>query len=88
MINLSFTKPVDEKNGKDGEIIKTTESVKFEDTDSETVADQINKLVAQGYDVKVTLKPSIPKNQQITNESKDGLYSPLIFLSLINQRRF
>lgn len=63
MINLSFTKPVDEKNGKDGEIIKTTESVKFEDTDSETVADQINKLVAQGYDVKVTLKPSIPKNQ-------------------------
>lgn len=62
MINLTFTKPVDEKNGKDGEIIKTTESVKFEDTDAETVADQINKLVTQGYDVKVTLKPSVPKN--------------------------
>lgn len=55
---------MNEVSGDNGETIRTTQSVIFDENTATTelLADEVRKLEAQGYDVTATLKLKVPKD--------------------------
>lgn len=64
MMKFSYTIPVTESTGVNGELRTTKESVVFDENTAsiELLGDEIRKLEAQGWDVTVTLKLKMPKD--------------------------
>ena len=64
MLIIKYTVPVNETAGVNGEIIRTTQNVVFDENvaTTELLADEVRKLEAQGYDVTATLKLKLPKD--------------------------
>lgn len=64
MLTIKYSVPVNEVSGGNGETIRTTQSVIFDENTATTelLADEVRKLEAQGYDVTATLKLKVPKD--------------------------
>lgn len=64
MLTIKYSVPVNEVAGDNGETIRTTQSVIFDENTATTelLADEVRKLEAQGYDVTATLKLKVPKD--------------------------
>ena len=64
MLTIKYSVPVNEISGDNGETIRTTQSVIFDENTATTelLADEVRKLEAQGYDVTATLKLKVPKD--------------------------
>ena len=64
MLIIKYTVPVNETAGVNGETIRTTQNVVFDENvaTTELLADEVRKLEAQGYDVTATLKLKLPKD--------------------------
>lgn len=63
MLIIKYTVPVNETAGTNGETIRTSQNVIFDENvaTTELLADEVRKLEAQGYDVTATLKLKMPK---------------------------
>ena len=64
MLTIKYSVPVNEVSGDNGETIRTTQSVIFDENTATTelLADEVRKLEAQCYDVTATLKLKVPKD--------------------------
>lgn len=62
MLSMKYALPKNEVEEDDGRIVKTTETVEYKDTNTEIVADELRKLMAQGYEVAISVKLKYPKD--------------------------
>ena len=84
MLTIKYSVPVNEVSGDNGETIRTTQSVIFDENTATTelLADEVRKLEAQGYDVTATLKLKSSKRLIVV-----GFKEPTTFIYIFYYER-